>query len=194
MKAKLLDNKQRTPLYFSLFRNPQAESCDLAVAEQIIKLKAKHQNINEEFHKCMKLHFSLGGANGQWIEEYYGGLHFPDENAALIVEELPAIYLALRIGRQDIAELIQRHSQGIPGTAINKGGPKTGRNALHWATIKGELDVVRQLCMGDGFLKGNVEDLQGKTTLEYARDMRHKLIEIMQASLYCPLFLDTKLT
>ncbi|MCO5571809.1 hypothetical protein L7F22_025557 [Adiantum nelumboides] len=125
-----VDNKQRTPLYFALFRNLQAQNCDLAVAEQLIKLKAKDQNINEEILKCMKLHFSVGSANGQWIEEYYGHLHFPSQDAALIVEELPPIYLALRIGRQDIAEFIQQHSQGIPETAINKGGPKTGRNAL----------------------------------------------------------------
>lgn len=98
------------------------------------------------------------------------------------LDELPPIFLALHAGREDVATFMQQHIKGTSAQdAVNKKGEKTGRTALHWATICGKGEIVRKLLspckLFAKVLKPNVEDKYGKTALQYAKEMNQAAIE-----------------
>ncbi len=52
---------------------------------------------------------------------------------------------------------------------------KEGMTALHWASFKGHLDVVKQLTF-TGKMQRNVKNAKGKTAWDLAREKGHKSI------------------
>eukprot|EP00250_Pteridium_aquilinum_P017905 c23831_g4_i1 orf=1917-4238(-) len=89
--------------------------------------------------------------------------------------EMPLMFLALYLERDDIADFMAVHKKGVKDIA-NETGEKNGRTALHWATLLQQTKIVSSLCCRDEVV-ANAEDMFGKTALQYAKEMRFSDIE-----------------